>query len=52
MPLLCKQTEEFIKKNEYKNGQNIEPSALLCEKITDVNHRDCLLEKLQVTFYV
>ena len=52
MPLLCKQTEEFIKKNEYKNGQSIEPSALLSEKITDVNHRDCFLERLGMTFRV
>jgi hypothetical protein len=46
MPLLCKQTEELIKKNDYKNGQSIEPSVLLCEKITDVNHHDSFLEKL------
>ena len=52
MPLLCKQTEEFIKKIEYKKGQSTEPSAVLCEKITDKNHCDCFLEKLEMTFCV
>jgi hypothetical protein len=52
MPLLYKQTEEFIKKNKYKNRQSIEPSAVLCVKVTGVNHLDSFLEKLEMTFCV
>ena len=52
MPLLCKQTEEFIKKNEYKNAQSFELSALLCAKITGVSYLDSFLEKPEITFCV